>query len=131
MGMTNPGFKMRVDMGLECGLDTPHLTQTCTPIAMAWVQSNSQGALNKGAPEKNIYAGSIFFTKSSSGRLTNYVIRHSSIYRNMTSLPCAFCLHPPRHLTSLANPPCWCLFEGHTLKVVCKLSVKSGIQHIH
>ena len=59
-----------------------------------------------------------FFGKASFSGLTNYVIRHNSQNGNMMSLPWALCSRWPRCLTSLANPPCWSLFECYALKVI-------------
>ena len=59
-----------------------------------------------------------FFGKASFSGLTNYVIRHNSQNGNMMSLPRALCSRWPRCLTSLANPPCWSLFERYALKVI-------------
>jgi hypothetical protein len=74
--------------------------------------------ISRGHRDCKKMCGVAFFSKPNLGGLTNYVIRHSSIYSNMTSLPWPLCPHAPRCLTHLANPPHWCLFEGYTLKVV-------------
>ena len=74
---------------------------------------NSRGHWHR----KNIYRVD-FFAKAFSSGLTNYVIRHNSLYGNMSSLPWALCPCSPRSLASLANPLRWSLFKGYTLKVI-------------
>ena len=67
--------------------------------------------------QKNIY-GVEFFAKAFSSGLTNYIIRHNSLYGNMSSLPRVLCPRSSRSLASLTNPLRWSLFKGYTLKVI-------------
>ena len=61
---------------------------------------------------------SIFLSRPLRVGLTDYVIRNTSIFGNMTSLLLLSSLASSTSLTSLANPVPWFLLKFYTLEVV-------------
>ena len=61
----------------------------------------------RGHRDRKKMCGVAFFSKPSFGGLTNYVIRHRSIYGNMTSL---LCPHAPRYLPHRPGKPTLLVF---------------------